>query len=152
MTATSLAALASLAPLPGHAAPAPSYVDVRTHLDARAPGTYAKLSYTQRVLAENILRRAPAEELAPALAQIVEGRADRDIPFYPARVVLQDLLGTPALVDLAGLRDAIAEAGGDPSQVNPAVPTRWPRTWPRKRGATPSASPSWPGRSAPSTT
>ena len=124
MTATSLASLASLAPLPGHAAPAPSYVDVRTHVDARAPGTYAKLSYTQRVLAENILRRAPAEELAPALAQIVEGRADRDIPFYPARVVLQDLLGTPALVDLAGLRDAIAEAGGDPSQVNPAVPTQ----------------------------
>ena len=53
------------------------------------------------MLAENVLRRAPQAEVAPALAQIVEGRAERDIPFYPARVVLQDLLGTPALVDLA---------------------------------------------------
>ena len=111
----------SLAPFPKHD---DRRIDVRTHVDAQAPGTYARLSYTQRVLAENVLRRAPQAEVAPALAQIVEGRAERDIPFYPARVVLQDLLGTPALVDLAGLRDAIAEAGGDPSKVNPAVPTQ----------------------------
>ena len=53
----------SLAPFPKHD---DRRIDVRTHVDAQAPGTYARLSYTQRVLAENVLRRAPQAEVAPA--------------------------------------------------------------------------------------
>jgi aconitate hydratase len=55
---------------------------------------------------------------------LIERRQDLDFPWYPARVVCHDILGQTALVDLAGLRDAIAEKGGDPSKVNPVVPTQ----------------------------
>jgi aconitate hydratase len=83
------------------------------------PGT---LPYSLRVLAENVMRTAGDE--ADALLGAIAARArDVDLPFRPARVVLQDLLGTPALVDLAGLRDAVAEGGGDPTRVNPVIPT-----------------------------
>lgn len=84
---------------------------------------FALMPYTSRVLAENILRKCPAEFRAAALALVAQRNRDADFPFFPARVILQDLLGTPALVDLAGMRDAVADAGGDPSIVNPKVPT-----------------------------
>lgn len=74
-----------------------------------------------RILAENVLRTEA--EPNEALKVICTRSKNSDIPFRPARVVLQDLLGTPALVDLAGLRDAVAKAGGDPRQVNPVTPT-----------------------------
>jgi aconitate hydratase len=62
--------------------------------------------------------------LPDALKQIVERKRDLDFPWYPARVVCHDILGQTALVDLAGLRDAIADQGGDPAKVNPVVPTQ----------------------------
>ena len=56
--------------------------------------------------------------------QIIERKRDLDFPWFPARVVCHDILGQTALVDLAGLRDAIAAKGGNPAQVNPVVPTQ----------------------------
>ena len=56
--------------------------------------------------------------------QLIERRRDLDFPWFPARVVCHDILGQTALVDLAGLREAIAAAGGDPAQVNPVVPVQ----------------------------
>lgn len=56
--------------------------------------------------------------------QLIEGKQEIDFPWYPARVVCHDILGQTALVDLAGLRDAIAEKGGDPAKVNPVVQTQ----------------------------
>lgn len=100
------------------------YYDTRTAVNEIEPGAYDKLPYTSRVLAENLVRRCPPDELTAALSQIIYRKRDLDFPWYPARVVCHDILGQTALVDLAGLRDAIAEKGGDPSQVNPVVPTQ----------------------------
>lgn len=96
----------------------------REAVNALHPGTFDRLPLACRIFAENIVRRADPAKADIYLAQIVHQAADSDFPYFPARVVLQDLLGTPALVDLAGLRDAVAEAGGDPSEVNPVVPTQ----------------------------
>jgi len=100
------------------------YFDTRAAVDSIATGAYDRLPYTSRVLAENLVRRCDPADLAAALAQIVERRRDLDFPWYPARVVCHDILGQTALVDLAGLRDAIADQGGDPARVNPVVPTQ----------------------------
>src|SRR5210317_763014 len=108
-------------PLPGTAL---DYFDARAAVDAIATGTWERLPYVARVLAENLVRRCDPTELEAALRQIVERNRDLDFPWYPARVVCHDILGQTALVDLAGLRDAIAEQGGDPSKVNPVVPTQ----------------------------
>ena len=93
-------------------------------IEAIAPGAYAGLPYTSRVLAENLVRRCDPQQLTAALEQIVERKRDLDFPWFPARVVCHDILGQTALVDLAGLRDAIADKGGDPARVNPVVPTQ----------------------------
>ncbi|MCU4334070.1 Fe/S-dependent 2-methylisocitrate dehydratase AcnD [Acinetobacter pittii] len=100
------------------------YYDVRQAVEDIQPGAYEKLPYTSKVLAEQLVRRADAENLAAYLTQLIERRQDLDFPWYPARVVCHDILGQTALVDLAGLRDAIADKGGDPSKVNPVVPTQ----------------------------
>ena len=100
------------------------YFDTRAAIDAIQAGAYAGLPYTSRVLAEQLLRRCQPELLKASLKQIIERKRDLDFPWYPARVVCHDILGQTALVDLAGLRDAIAEKGGDPAQVNPVVPTQ----------------------------
>ena len=107
--------------LPGTAL---DYFDTREAIDAIAPGAYAKLPYTSRVLAEQLVRRCDPAILNASLKQLIERKRDLDFPWYPARVVCHDILGQTALVDLAGLRDAIAEQGGDPSKVNPVVPTQ----------------------------
>src|SRR5690606_28430876 len=80
--------------------------------------------YTARVHAENLVRRADAAHLNGYLRQLIERRRDADFPWWPVRVVCHDILGQTALVDLAGLRDAIAAQGGDPAQVNPVVPVQ----------------------------
>ncbi len=108
-------------PLPGTVL---DYFDTREAVDAIAPGAYAKLPYTSRVLAEQLVRRCNPAILSESLKQLIERKRDLDFPWYPARVVCHDILGQTALVDLAGLRDAIAEQGGDPSKVNPVVPTQ----------------------------
>jgi aconitate hydratase len=100
------------------------YFDARAAVDAIRPGAYARLPYTSRVLAEQLVRRCDPEALAASLQQIVDVKRELDFPWYPARVVCHDILGQTALVDLAGLRDAIAEQGGDPAKVNPVVPTQ----------------------------
>ncbi|QJP94758.1 Fe/S-dependent 2-methylisocitrate dehydratase AcnD [Pseudomonas fluorescens] len=100
------------------------YFDVRAAVDAIQPGSYDTLPYTSRVLAENLVRRCDPATLTDSLKQLIERKRDLDFPWFPARVVCHDILGQTALVDLAGLRDAIARQGGDPAQVNPVVPTQ----------------------------
>lgn len=100
------------------------YFDTRAAVEAIQPGAYAKLPYTSRVLAEQLVRRCNPAQLTDALKQFIERKQDLDFPWYPARVVCHDILGQTALVDLAGLRDAIADQGGDPAKVNPVVPTQ----------------------------
>ena len=100
------------------------YFDTRAAIDAIKPGAYDGLPYTSRILAEQLVRRCEPSELNDALSQFIERKRDLDFPWYPARVVTHDILGQTALVDLAGLRDAIAAQGGDPSKVNPVVQTQ----------------------------
>ena len=100
------------------------YYDVRQAVEDIQPGAYETLPYTSKVLAEQLVRKADTENLTDYLKQLIERRQDLDFPWYPARVVCHDILGQTALVDLAGLRDAIADKGGDPSKVNPVVPTQ----------------------------
>ena len=107
--------------LPGTAL---DYFDARAAVDAIAPGAYDRLPYTSRVLAENLVRRCDPATLDASLSQLIERKRDLDFPWFPARVVCHDILGQTALVDLAGLRDAIADKGGDPAQVNPVVPVQ----------------------------
>lgn len=76
------------------------------------------------MLAENLVRRCDPATLSASLSQLIERKRDLDFPWFPARVVCHDILGQTALVDLAGLRDAIALQGGDPALVNPVVPTQ----------------------------
>jgi len=108
-------------PLPGTGL---DYFDARAAVGAIAPGSYDGLPYVSRVLAENLVRRCDPAQLTDALKQLIERKRDLDFPWYPARVVCHDILGQTALVDLAGLRDAIAEMGGDPAKVNPVVPVQ----------------------------
>lgn len=108
-------------PLPGTDL---DYFDAQAAVDAIQPGAYETLPYTSRVHAENLVRRCDPALLTDSLKQLIERKQDLDFPWYPARVVCHDILGQTALVDLAGLRDAIAAKGGDPSQVNPVVPTQ----------------------------
>ncbi|MDC5851505.1 Fe/S-dependent 2-methylisocitrate dehydratase AcnD [Vibrio europaeus] len=100
------------------------YFDAREAVNTLSPGAYEKLPYTSRVLAEQLVRRCDPNTLTQSLEQIIERKRDLDFPWYPARVVCHDILGQTALVDLAGLRDAIAQQGGDPAKVNPVVETQ----------------------------
>jgi len=113
-------------PLPGYQIGGVNidYYDTRSAVEAICQGAYAKLPYTSRVLAEQLVRKCEPEILTDCLKQIIYRKQELDFPWYPARVVCHDILGQTALVDLAGLRDAIAEQGGDPSKVNPVVPTQ----------------------------
>jgi 2-methylcitrate dehydratase (2-methyl-trans-aconitate forming) len=108
-------------PLPGTSL---DYFDAREAVDAIQPGAWDKLPYTSRVLAENLVRRCDPSTLTASLKQLIERKRDLDFPWFPARVVCHDILGQTALVDLAGLRDAIADQGGDPAKVNPVVPVQ----------------------------
>ncbi|KPB77830.1 Fe/S-dependent 2-methylisocitrate dehydratase AcnD [Pseudomonas cannabina] len=108
-------------PLPGTRL---DYFDARAAVEVIRPGAYATLPYTSRVLAENLVRRCDPATLTASLTQLIERKRDLDFPWFPARVVCHDILGQTALVDLAGLRDAIASQGGDPALVNPVVPVQ----------------------------
>jgi aconitate hydratase len=100
------------------------YFDTQAAVNAIEPGAYAKLPYTSKVLAENLVRKCAPESLQVSLEQLIYRKKEKDFPWFPARVVCHDILGQTALVDLAGLRDAIADKGGDPAKVNPVVPTQ----------------------------
>ena len=108
-------------PLPGTSL---DYFDAHAAVEALQPGAWAGLPYTSRVHAENLVRRCEPALLEASLRQLIERRRELDFPWYPARVVCHDILGQTALVDLAGLRDAIAAEGGDPARVNPVVPVQ----------------------------
>ena len=113
-------------PLPGykHGDTTIDFFDTREAIESIKPGSYKKMPYTSRVLAEQLVRRCAPEALTDSLKQLIDNKRELDFPWYPARVVCHDILGQTALVDLAGLRDAIADQGGDPSKVNPVVPTQ----------------------------
>jgi iron-sulfur-dependent 2-methylisocitrate dehydratase len=100
------------------------YFDTEAAVEAIKPGAWATLPYTSRVHAENIVRKADPAIVTRSLTQLIERQRDHDFPWFPARVACHDILGQTALVDLAGLRDAIAKEGGDPSKVNPVVPVQ----------------------------
>jgi aconitate hydratase len=90
-------------------------------------GDLARLPVTLKILLENVLRQAGrgivSEEDVGALSAWRPGQpGEAEIPFMPARVILQDFTGVPAVVDLAVMRDAMADLGGDPARVNPLVP------------------------------
>ncbi|WP_290867471.1 Fe/S-dependent 2-methylisocitrate dehydratase AcnD [Aquabacterium sp.] len=108
-------------PLPGTQL---DYFDTQAAVEAIKPGAWATLPYTSRVHAENIVRKADPAIVNDCLTQLIERKRDLDFPWFPARVACHDILGQTALVDLAGLRDAIAKEGGDPAKVNPVVPVQ----------------------------
>ena len=97
-------------------------------LDRSAAPDLGRLPMTVKVLLENVLRQAarggPASEadVAALAGWQPGGTSDVEIPFLPARVLLQDFTGVPAVVDLAAMRDAMAALGGDPARINPLVP------------------------------
>ena len=98
-------------PLPGTDL---EYYDARAACEDIKTGSYDKLPYTSRILAENLVNRADKVDLPTLqswLGQLIDGKQEIDFPWYPARVVCHDILGQTALVDLAGLRDAIAVEG-----------------------------------------
>jgi aconitate hydratase len=93
----------------------------------RAPGLAEAAPVTLKILLENVLRHAGggivrAEDVQTLAAWRPGGATAAEVPFMPARVVLQDFTGVPAIVDLAAMRDAMADLGGDPARVNPLVP------------------------------
>ena len=100
------------------------YYDVKSAVEDITPGSFEKLNYTSRVLAENLIRKCPSEDLEDSLVQLIEKRTDKDFPWFPSRVICHDILGLTAFVDLAGLREAVASKGGNPDKVNPVVPTQ----------------------------
>ena len=94
---------------------------------AKSIGDITRLPYSLKVLLENVLRfedgRSYFTKDAQAIADWVkEGRSDKEVPFRPARILMQDFTGVPAVVDLAAMRDGITKLGGDPRRVNPLVP------------------------------
>jgi aconitate hydratase len=92
-------------------------------LDALQPQyDVARLPYSLKVLLENLLRHGE-DDGAEALAQwVAADEPSTEIAYTPARVLMQDFTGVPAIVDLAAMRDAIADLGGDPARINPLVP------------------------------
>jgi aconitate hydratase len=82
----------------------------------------ARLPYTLRILLENVLRNGDAEDVEAVAGWVAAEEPSREISFAPARVLLQDFTGVPAVVDLAAMRNAMADLGGDPEQINPLIP------------------------------
>ncbi|AZN39487.1 aconitate hydratase AcnA [Paenibacillus albus] len=95
-------------------------------LEEQGLGKISKLPYSIKVLLEAAVRqfdgRAITKEHVKQLATWADGREDKEIPFIPARIVLQDFTGVPVVVDLAAMRDTVKKSGGDPKQINPLVP------------------------------
>ena len=98
-------------------------------LDASGAGDLGRLPYTVKVLLENALRHAASSSglVSPADVRALASwdpsqPAELELPFMPARVILQDFTGVPCVVDLAAMRDAVAQMGGDPARINPLVP------------------------------
>src|SRR5215204_2808364 len=82
----------------------------------------ARLPYTLRVLLENVLRNGDEDDVRAVATWDAKADPSQEISFSPSRVLLQDLTGVPALVDLAAMRNAMADLGGDPAKINPLIP------------------------------
>jgi aconitate hydratase len=82
----------------------------------------ASLPYTLRILLENVARAGSEEGIAAVTGWDAQAEPSREISFSPSRVLMQDLTGVPAVVDLAAMRDALADLGGDPARINPQIP------------------------------
>src|SRR3989440_5957233 len=92
-------------------------------LDAlQATWDVARLPYTLRILLENVLRNGGEDEVEAVAGWVATDEPSREISFAPARVLLQDFTGVPCVVDLAAMRDAMREHGGDPKRINPLIP------------------------------
>src|SRR6185437_13939521 len=87
-------------------------------LDAAA----ARLPYTLRILLENVLRSGSEDGVEAVSGWVADAEPSREISFQPARVLLQDFTGVPAVVDLAAMRDAMRDQGGSASAINPLIP------------------------------
>jgi aconitate hydratase len=87
-------------------------------LDGRA----ARLPYTLRILLENVLRNGAEEEAEAVAGWVADAEPSQEIAFHPARVLLQDFTGVPAVVDLAAMRNAMRDQGGAPNAINPQIP------------------------------
>jgi aconitate hydratase len=81
-----------------------------------------RLPYTLRILLENVLRNATEDEAEAVGGWVASAEPAREISFHPARILLQDFTGVPAVVDLAAMRDAMRDQGGDPNAINPQIP------------------------------
>ncbi|NMM16352.1 MAG: aconitate hydratase AcnA [Cellulomonas sp.] len=93
---------------------------------AAVPGV-ARLPYSLKILAENLLRtedglNTTADHVRAIAAWDPDAQPDTEIQFTPARVIMQDFTGVPCIVDLATMREAVVELGGDPSRINPLAP------------------------------
>jgi aconitate hydratase len=82
----------------------------------------ARLPYTLRILLENVLRNGTDAEVEAVAGWVAADQPSREISFAPARVLLQDFTGVPCVVDLAAMRNAMHEQGGDPNKINPLIP------------------------------
>src|SRR5204862_410417 len=83
----------------------------------------ARLPYTLRILLENVLRNGTEAEVGAVAGWVAADEPSREISFMPARVLLQDFTGVPSIVDLAAMRDAMRDQGGDPAKINPLIPS-----------------------------
>jgi aconitate hydratase len=98
-----------------------------TYYRLQAAGDVARLPFSMKILLENLLRREDGETVTKADVEAVaswdaKAEPSREIAYMPARVLMQDFTGVPAIVDLAAMRDAMAALGGDPERINPLVP------------------------------
>jgi aconitate hydratase len=98
-------------------------------LDAAGVSDLERVPYTVKILLENMLRQAAggsglvrADDVRALASWDPKNPGEYELPFMPARVILQDFTGVPCVVDLAAMRDAMAELGGDPARINPLVP------------------------------
>ncbi len=83
----------------------------------------ARLPYTLRVVLENVMRNGDEAEVDAVAGWVASAEPSHEIGFKPARVLHQDFTGVPAIVDLAAMRDAMADLGGDPEKINPLIPS-----------------------------
>ena len=96
-------------------------------LEAEGLADIQRLPFSIRILVENLLRKLDGRVVKEEDLRNIAGWQPRydapvEIPYHPARVLMQDFTGVPAVVDLAAMRDAVAQLGGDPAKVNPLVP------------------------------
>jgi len=98
-----------------------------TYYRLHAAGDVSRLPFSLKILLENLLRREDGETVTRADIDAIvhwdaKAEPSREIAYMPARVLMQDFTGVPAIVDLAAMRDAMAALGGDPERINPLVP------------------------------